>query len=74
MQITIKNVQEHVFREFKAESIREGLKIGNSLTLAMGLWLEKTKKKPKLSLLDLKPKDWGKGTEKLSEEIDRIVY
>ena len=74
MQITIKNVQEHVFREFKAESIREGLKIGNSLTLAMGLWLEKTKKKPKLSLLDLKPKDWGKGTERLSEEIDRIVY
>lgn len=74
MQITIKNVQEHVFREFKAESIREGLKIGNSLTLAMGLWLEKSKKKPKLSLLDLKPKDWGKGTERLSEEIDRVVY
>lgn len=74
MQITIKNVQEHVFREFKAESIREGLKIGNSLTLAMSLWIEKSRKKPKLSLLDLKPKDWGKGTEKLSEEIDRIVY
>jgi len=74
MQITIKNVQEHVFREFKAESIREGLKIGDSLSLAMGLWMEKSKKKPKLSLLNLKPKDWGKGTERLSEEIDRIVY
>jgi len=74
MQITIKNVQEQVFREFKAESIREGLKVGDSLTLAMGLWLEKSKKKPKLSLLDLKPKDWGKGTERLSEEIDRVVY
>lgn len=34
----------------------------------------KKKKKPKLSLLDLKPKDWGKGTEKLSEEIDKIIY
>ena len=74
MQITIKNVQEHVFREFKAESIREGLKVGDSLSLAMGLWIEKSKKKPKLSLLNLKPKDWGKGTERLSEEIDRIVY
>jgi len=74
MQITIKNVQEHVFREFKAESIREGLKVGDSLSLAMGLWMEKSKKKPKLSLLNLKPKDWGKGTERLSEEIDRIVY
>ena len=66
MQITIKNVQEQVFREFKAESIREGLKVGDSLTLAMGLWLEKSKKKPKLSLLDLKPKDWGKGTDRKS--------
>lgn len=34
----------------------------------------KTKKKPKLSLLDLKPKDWGKGTERLSEEIDMAAY
>ena len=32
------------------------------------------KKKPKLSLLNLKPKDWGKGTENLSEDIDKIVY
>jgi len=34
----------------------------------------KRKKKPKLSLLDLEPKDWGKGTEKLSEEIDKELY
>ena len=74
MQITIKNIQDHVFREFKAESVREGLKVGDSLTLAMKLWLEKSKKKPRMSLLDIKPRDWGKGTEKLSEEIDRIVY
>lgn len=74
MQITIKNVQEHVFREFKAESVREGLKVGDSLTLAMRLWLEKSKKKPKLSLLDLKPRDWGKGTERLSEDIGMAVY
>ena len=74
MQVTIKNVQEHVFRDFKAESVRECLKVGDTLTLAMKLWLEKSKKKPKLSFLDLKPRDWGKGTEKLSEEIDRIVY
>ena len=34
----------------------------------------KRKKKAKLSLLDLKPKDWGKGTERLSEEIDGELY
>ena len=34
----------------------------------------KRKKKPKLDLLDLKPRDWGKGTENLSEEIDKTLY
>ena len=74
MQVTIKNVKEEVFREFKAESVRERLKIGDSLTLAMKLWLERSRKKPRMSILNLKPKDWGKGTERLSENIDRAVY
>ncbi len=74
MQVTIKNVKEEVFREFKAESVRERLKIGDSLTLAMKLWLERSKKKPGISILNLKPKDWGRGTERLSENIDRAVY
>lgn len=74
MQVSIKNVDEHVFREFKAESVREGLKVGNALTLAMQLMLEKKEKKPKMSILDFKPRAWGKGTEKTSEEIDKIVY
>ncbi len=74
MQLSVKNIKDDVFREFKAESVREGLKVGESLTLAMKLWLEKNEKKPKMSLLNLKPKDWGKGTERTSEEIDRIIY
>ena len=74
MQMSIKNIEEQVFREFKAESVREGLKVGKALTLAMQLWLENRHKKPKMSLLSFKPQDWGKGTEKTSEEIDRMVY
>ena len=72
MQVSIKNVDEKVFREFKAESVRDGLKVGQAMSLAMGLWLGK--KKAKKSLLDLKPSDWGPGTERLSEEIDEILY
>lgn len=34
----------------------------------------KNKKTQKLSLIDLKPKDWGRGTENLSEEIDKELY
>ena len=74
MQLSVKNVKDEIFREFKAESVREGLKVGESLTLAMKLWLEKNEKKPKMSLLNLKPRDWGKGTERTSEEIDKILY
>ena len=74
MQASIKDIDEAVFREFKAESVREGLKMGKALTLAMQLMLEKKEGKPKLSFLNLKPKPWGKGTERTSEEIDKIAY
>ncbi len=74
MQLSVKDVNEAVFREFKAESVREGLKIGKALTLAMELFIEKKEKKNKMSLLNLKPKSWGKSTKTLSEEIDRVIY
>ncbi len=74
MQLSVKNVQEEVFREFKSESVREGLKVGDSLTLAMKLWLQKKEKKPKISILNLKPRDWGKGSERISEDIDKVLY
>jgi len=45
-----------------------------AITLAMHAWLAKTNKKHKMSLLDYKATQWGKGTEKTSEEIDRILY
>jgi hypothetical protein len=74
MQLSVKNVDEDTFREFKAQAVKSGLKIGGALTLAMQEWLEKSEKKPKRSLLDLKPWDWGPGTERLSEEADDILY
>lgn len=32
------------------------------------------RKKQDGSIVNLKPKDWGKGTERLSEEIDKVLY
>ena len=74
MQVSIKNVEEEIFREFKAESVRNGFKIGKALTLAMKMWLENKERKPRMSLLNFKPRDWGKGTERTSEEIDQSIY
>jgi len=74
MQMSIKGIEKDVFREFKAESVREGLNVGKAMTLAMKLWLESKHKKPKMRLLEFKSTDWGKGTEKTSEEINEIIY
>ncbi|HLD33459.1 MAG TPA: hypothetical protein VJB66_01950 [Candidatus Nanoarchaeia archaeon] len=71
-QVSIKNINKNTFREFKAEAIREGLTVGQALTSAMELWLTKTD--TKLSFMNFKPSDWGKGTERLSEQIDEILY
>lgn len=73
MQLTVKEVDERVFREFKAEAVKEGYTIGKALNFAMSMWVWKSTK-PKRSLLDLKPVSFGKGTEKLSEEIDKVLY
>ncbi len=74
MQLSVKNVEDKIFREFKAESVRDGLKVGRALTLAMKFWLERISRGKKVSILNLKPRSWGRGTEKASEEIDRILY
>jgi len=76
MNITIRDVDEKVFRKFKEVSIRRRMKLGNALTNAMRTWLEKERgeKKVKKYFLDLKPFDWGEGTERSSVEVDEILY
>lgn len=64
-----------MFRKFKTEAVRQGVSLGKALTGAMKLWLDKHRKTGKRgSLRQLKPVDWGKGTERSSMEIDEILY
>ena len=74
MNITIRDLDESVYRRFKAKAVEEGLKIGEAMTQAMELWIRQRSMKPRGSLLDIKPFSWGKGTEKVSIEIDQILY
>jgi len=76
MNITLRDVDEKVFRRFKAEAVKEGQKLGQAVTRAMKLWLEKRHEErgAEKSLLDLRPIDWGEGTEKTSTEIDSLLY
>ena len=72
-QITVRDVDQEVFREFKAEAVKRGLTMGSALTLAMEKFkVELTKKKQKFTTL--KPVSWGRGTERVSEEVDKILY
>lgn len=75
--VMFKNVDEKILREFKAEATREGKTFGQALVEAFLVWLEQkqfSKKKKKMSLLDLKPVSFGPGSEKGSIEVDKIVY
>lgn len=72
MQLSVRDVDENVFREFKARAVKEKFNVGKALTLAMKNWAEK--RTPKKNFLALKPTDWGEGTENISQEIDKVLY
>lgn len=75
--IAVRDVEEETFKRFKMYAIEQHIKIGDALTTAMNTLLkqEHTKKLKNLDiLLTIKPKNFGKGTEKLSEEVDNILY
>ncbi len=72
MQLSVRDVDDRVFKKFKAWAAEEDVPIGKAITLAMDTWLERKEKRTKLT--DFKPFNFGKGAEKLSEEIDKVVY
>jgi len=74
VNITIRGLNEAVFRRFKAKAVEKGMKLGEAVTQAMEMWVSRRSAKPKARLLDIKPFNWGSGTEKLSVEIDRLLY
>lgn len=72
-QITVRDVDPKIFQEFRAAAVDKQMKVGIALTLAMKKFLEELlEKKQKFTLL--KPVSWGAGTEKVSEEVDKILY
>ncbi|HSU72995.1 MAG TPA: hypothetical protein VLJ21_04055 [Candidatus Binatia bacterium] len=70
--ITVRDVSADAFREFKAEAIRQKMTVGTALTLAMERFRADVKKRVRLS--DFPATDWGKGNERVSENVDEILY
>lgn len=74
MNITIRGLDEAVFKRFKAKAVEEGMKLGEAVTQAMQMWVSRKRARSRAKLLDTRPFDWGRGTEKLSLGIDQILY
>ena len=72
--VTFRNVEDEVLREFKAEAVREGKTLGEALVEALLNWLQSRQAKKAVKFTSLKPIDFGKNSEKSSNEIDEIVY
>jgi len=75
MDTTIRNLDGRAYRALKARAALAGQTIGEALNDAMRAYLARPELLPRRgSLRDLKPERYPEGTERLSEEIDAIVY
>ncbi|OIO81798.1 hypothetical protein AUJ84_00170 [Candidatus Pacearchaeota archaeon CG1_02_32_132] len=74
--IGVREVDEEEFRRFKSLAVAMKMELGAALTDAMEKWrVEKKGMANKgVKLPKMKPFDWGSGTEKLSEEMDMVLY
>jgi plasmid stability protein len=75
MDTTIRNLDEQVYREFRARAVRQGQNVGELLNDAMRTYLARAAVSPgRSSLRALKPEPFPEGNELLSQEVDAIVY
>ena len=75
MDTTIRNIDERAYREFKARAALLGKTVGEVLNEAIRGYLARPGWSPKTrSLRDLLPEPYPDGNDRLSEEIDAVVY
>jgi len=75
MDTTIRNLDESAYRELKARAALSGKTIGELVTEAIRGYLARpTALTKRGSLRDLTPEAYPKGNERLSEQVDALVY
>jgi hypothetical protein len=75
MNTTIRGLDPQAYKELKARAALEDRPIGDLVNDAIrGYLLRPAPMEKTGSLRDIKPWDFGPGTEHLSEEIDHILY
>ena len=75
MDTTIRNLDETAYRRLKARAALDGKTMGDVVNEAIHAYLAQPDPGPKRSsLLDLPQEAYPEGAERLSEQVDAIVY
>jgi plasmid stability protein len=75
MDTTIRNLDEATYRTLKARAALAGKTVGEMVNEALRAYRARADSLPKTgSLVDLRPEAYPPGNERLSEEIDAVVY
>lgn len=75
MDTTIRNLDSKAYRALKAQAALTGKTVGQAVNEAIRAYLARPDAASREgSLRDLAPEPYPEGTERLSEEIDAIVY
>lgn len=75
MDRTIRNLDEDVYRRLKVRAALRGSTVGELVNEALRAWLARPDDAPgRLSLADLRPEPYPERNERLSDEVDAVVY
>lgn len=75
MDTTIRNLDRNAYRALKGRAAIEGTTIGELVNRAIRIYLAQPGAMPKSGTIrSLQPEPYPEGNEKLSEEIDDVVY
>jgi plasmid stability protein len=75
MDTTIRNLDPKAYRALKARASALGKTVGAAVNEAMRAYVARPGGQPRHgSLRDLEPQRYPRGNERLSEEIDKVVY
>ena len=75
MDTTIRNLDRRAYRALKARAALEGKTVGEMMNEAIRAYLAGSDPHERRGTLrSWKPRDYPEGAERLSEEVDAVVY
>jgi len=75
MDTTVRNLDEQAYRAIRARAVLEGRTVGELISEAIRRYLARGALKHRSgSLRALRPEPYPEGNERLSSEIDAVVY